>query len=230
MALLPIVSILTAHSFPFKGIISRNPSLRASTIHYAVPVKLHTLDYDAFCLSGIGLSRELFNKAVKGYEHLLKKGMIANDAVLTIIDYSRPSVFKRLFILDMQKGTVLFNSLVAHGRNSGGVYASDFSNVPESGKSSLGFYITLNTYIGANGYSLKLKGCEKGINDNALGRAIVLHGADYVSEAFIRNCGYLGRSLGCPAVPQSIHKKIIDTIKNGSCVFIYHSAKKYSKG
>ena len=188
------------------------------------------MDYDEWRLSGTGLSKDAFDKGIKGYDYLMRQGMITNDKVITIIDYSRPSTQKRLFVLDMNRGKILCNTLVAHGRNSGGVYATDFSNEEASNKSSLGFFITQNTYSGANGYSLKLAGCEKGINDHAMNRAIVMHGAAYVSDAFIRNSGYLGRSLGCPAVPLSEHKKIIDIIRNGSCLFLYYPAKKFYKG
>lgn len=127
----------------------------------------------------------------------------------------------------MATGKILFNSLVAHGRNSGVDRATNFSNSGASYKSSLGFFITLDTYKGSNGYSMKLKGCEYGINNNALNRAIVMHGADYVSENFIRRNGYLGRSHGCPAVPADLSKKIIDVIKNGSCMFLYYPSKTY---
>ncbi|MEI8060606.1 MAG: murein L,D-transpeptidase catalytic domain family protein, partial [Ferruginibacter sp.] len=151
-----------------------------------------------------------------------------NTDVITIVDYSKPSSEKRLFVLDVIEGKILFQTLVAHGRNSGYVYAKDFSNTAASLKSSLGFYITADTYTGTNGYSLKLKGCEKGINDKALERAIVMHGADYATDDFLQHNGYLGRSHGCPAVPEKISKEIIDVIKDGSCMFLYYPAKKYT--
>jgi L,D-transpeptidase catalytic domain len=132
-----------------------------------------------------------------------------------------------LFVLDMNTGKVLFKTFVAHGKNSGLEYATNFSNEEESYKTSLGFFITCNTYNGSNGYSLKLKGCEKGINDKAAERAIVMHGAPYANEDFLDSNGYLGRSFGCPAVPEKMNKKIIDIIKNGSCLFLYHPTKKY---
>jgi hypothetical protein len=116
---------------------------------------------------------------------------------------------------------------VAHGKNTGLQYATEFSNKLSSFESSLGFYVTMNTYNGSNGYSLKLKGCEKGFNDKALERNIVLHGAPYVSNKFIQQNGFLGRSYGCPAVPLEISDKIINTIKDGACLFIYHPTKKY---
>ena len=188
----------------------------------------NTDDYYLANLSNSGLSRSAFTCAIKGYNYLLQQHRISNTAFLTIIDYSMPSTQKRLYVLDIQHGKLIFNTWVAHGRESGYNYASDFSNEDDSHKSSLGCYITGKTYEGANGYSLKLIGCEKGINDHAVNRAIVMHGAAYVSEAIIRMQGCLGRSFGCPAIPLGLHKKIIDRIKNGSCLFLYHPNKQYS--
>lgn len=184
--------------------------------------------FDKWKLEASGLSREAFEMAQKGYAVLDEKHLLNKSNLLTIVDYSKASTQKRLFVLDMTTGEVLINSLVAHGRRSGQNYATDFSNKEESHKSSLGFYVTLNTYVGENGYSLKLKGCETGINDKAYDRAIVLHGADYVSEKFIQQNGYLGRSYGCPAVPKAISKKLIDVIRGGSCMFLYYPSKNYS--
>ena len=181
--------------------------------------------FDKWKLEASGLSREAFEMAEKGYAVLDEKHLLNKSNLLTIVDYSKASTQKRLFVLDMTTGEVLINSLVAHGRRSGQNYATDFSNKEESHKSSLGFYVTLNTYVGENGYSLKLKGCETGINDKAYDRAIVLHGADYVSEKFIQQNGYLGRSYGCPAVPKAINKKLIDVIRGGSCMFLYYPSK-----
>ncbi|HNA01033.1 MAG TPA: murein L,D-transpeptidase catalytic domain family protein [Ferruginibacter sp.] len=185
--------------------------------------------YEAWSLESAGLSREAFEKAYAGYTQFKERSMLKVTRLLTIVDYSLSSAKKRLFVLDMDAGKMVFNTLVAHGRNSGVEMARQFSNAGESHKTSLGFYITLNTYQGGNGYSLKLKGCEPGINDNALNRAIVMHGADYVSEDFIRRNGFLGRSHGCPAVPQKLNKKIIDQIKGGSCMFLYYPAADYIK-
>ena len=170
--------------------------------------------FDKWNLETTGLSKDAFEMAHKGYANLDEKHLLVKNNLLTIIDYSKPSTQKRLFVLNMATGEILFNSLVAHGRRSGLNYATDFSNKEDSHKSSLGFYVTLNTYVGENGYSLKLKGCESGINDKAYSRAIVLHGAGYVSEKFIRQNGYLGRSYGCPAVPKALSKEIIDAMQN----------------
>jgi hypothetical protein len=127
----------------------------------------------------------------------------------------------------MANGKLLYNTYVAHGRNSGKEYATEFSNSPESFKSSLGFYITKGTYSGIHGFSLQLEGEEKGINDNALSRAIVMHSADYVNKKLIKTQGYIGRSLGCPAIPKNVYKPIIEKIKNGSCLFMYSPVNNY---
>ena len=185
--------------------------------------------YESLALVKDGLSEEVFEIAYKGYYKLLDQGMANRGDVLTIADFSKASSQKRLYIINVEEGKILYYTLVAHGRNSGLQYANDFSNKPESFKSSLGFYVTMNTYFGDKGYSLKLKGVEKGINDRAFDRAIVLHGSDYVSAQFANNKGYLGRSLGCPAVPVKQSAGIINTIKNGSVLFIYHPDKKYKE-
>lgn len=183
--------------------------------------------YDTLHLLKAGLQEEAFELAYKGYYKLLEQGMVQKKEVLTIADFSKPSSDERLFVIDMEKGKILFQTLVAHGRKSGLIYATEFSNKPESNKSSLGFYLTMQTYYGGKGYALKLQGLEKGINDNAFERAIVLHGSDYVTSQFASSNGYLGRSLGCPAVPTKQTKAIINNIKNGSLLFIYHPTEEY---
>ncbi|MEO5564773.1 MAG: murein L,D-transpeptidase catalytic domain family protein [Chitinophagaceae bacterium] len=183
--------------------------------------------YDSLRLDLSGLSRQAFDYAQQGWEKLIIQGKVMNQSVMTIVDFSQSSSQKRLYILDMENYKVLFNTLVAHGRNSGKEWASSFSNRASSFKSSPGFYITGDTYNGENGYSLKLTGVEKGINDNALNRAIVMHGADYVNQSFIETQGYIGRSLGCPAVPRRQAVDIINTIKSGACLFIYTPGIQY---
>jgi len=185
------------------------------------------LIYENLHLAAKGLSQEAFEYAVKGYNHLKSAGKIRNSRVLTIIDFTKPSSQKRLFIVDVENAQLLFNTYVAHGRNTGEAYAKRFSNTPESFQSSLGFYLTTGTYMGKNGFSMQLEGMENGINDKADERAIVMHGAPYVSEGFIRSRGYLGRSHGCPAVPETLNKPIIEKIKNGSCLFIYSNDMSY---
>jgi L,D-transpeptidase catalytic domain len=183
--------------------------------------------YDSLRLNLMGLSQQAFEYAMEGFSYLVKAGKITNDKIISIVDFSQPSCKKRLFVIDLDKHKVVYNTYVAHGVNSGKEYASEFSNQPESNKSSLGFYETAQTYMGKNGYSLHLSGLEKGINDKADSRSIVMHGAGYVSEDLIAEQGYIGRSWGCPAVPEKLHKPIINTIKNGTCLFIYSPSKNY---
>lgn len=183
--------------------------------------------YDSLQLDTLGLSRQAFIEGVRGYDHLRSEGKLNNDNVLSIVDFSLPSSEKRLFVIDMEDFRVLYNTYVAHGRNSGREYARHFSNSPRSNMSSLGFFITGATYNGEHGLSLKLEGEEKGINDNAASRAIVIHCADYVSEKMAKALGYIGRSLGCPALPEKYAKPIIETIKEGSCFFVYSPSAKY---
>lgn len=183
--------------------------------------------YDSLHLETIGLSRQAFDYAQRGWNKLFREGKLSNDSILAIADFSQPSSQKRLYILDLREYKVLFNTLVAHGRNSGKEVATSFSNSSSSYKSSPGFYVTGETYNGKHGYSLKLNGVEKGINDNAYNRAIVVHGADYVDESYVTNQGYIGRSQGCPAVPEREAQPIINTIKNNTCFFIYEPGKSY---
>src|ERR687891_427896 len=162
--------------------------------------------YDSLHLNNSGLSKQAFSYAMKGYNYLLSLGKIKNDKTISIIDFSLPSYAKRLFVIDVKKGEILFNTYVSHGRNSGKEMANEFSNEPESLKSSLGFYVTSNTYKGKHGYSLRLEGEEPGINDNAFARGIVMHSASYVNDRLIQKQGYIGRSEGCPAVPEKLYK------------------------
>lgn len=167
---------------------------------------------------------EAFEQAVSGYGKISSR----NKDVLTLVDFSKPSTEERLFVIDMSRKELLFKTHVSHGKNSGENYATSFSNVSGSYKSSLGFYLTENTYQGRNGYSLVLAGLEKGINDKAKSRAIVIHGAAYANPSVIGKSGRLGRSLGCPALPTSVSKDIIDTIKDGSVLFIYAGKEDYT--
>jgi len=169
----------------------------------------------------------VFSLGMKGYDAVLKEGRLVNRRYLTLIDFSLSSNIKRLWVIDLESMQTVHHSLVSHGKNTGYEYALKFSNVPRSCKSSLGFYVTGNTYMGKHGLSLKLDGIEKQINDNARKRAIVIHGANYTSRKFIDAHGRLGRSFGCPALPVAKCRPIIDTIKGRSCLFIYYPDQKY---
>ena len=165
-----------------------------------------------------------FENAIKGYRQLANDG---NKQIFTLIDFSKPSTEERLCVIDMEKEEILYKSYVSHGQNSGETYATSFSNKQDSYKSSLGFYVTGNTYRGRNGYSLVLNGLEQGINDNAKQRAIVMHGADYCDPALVHSGQPLGRSQGCPALPRHLTKPIIDTVKDGTLLFIYAEDNDY---
>ncbi|WP_394244478.1 murein L,D-transpeptidase catalytic domain family protein [Vibrio astriarenae] len=175
------------------------------------------------------LIKETYNKVgLKGQLdfEVYRDAYIAYDSakdrrksLLTIIDYSRPSTEKRFFVIDLDKQELLYNTYVSHGVNSGGKTATKFSNVVNSRKTSLGTFLTDDTYYGGNGYSLRLDGLSKGKNDRARERYIVVHGADYATESFIKQNGYLGRSWGCPALPPELARDIIDLIKDGSVIY-----------
>lgn len=182
--------------------------------------------YDSLHLENLGLAKEVLQMAFKGQQKLVGEGVLNNDAVVAVADFSQPSSQKRLYIIDTKNYRVLYNTYVAHGKNSGLNYAEHFSNNPESLQSSLGFYVTKNTYIGKHGLSLKLEGLERGFNDNAESRAVVVHGAEYIGTSRA-DAAYMGRSFGCPAVPQSQSATVINLLKNGTCLFIYHPTQKY---
>lgn len=183
--------------------------------------------YQSAQLEQSGLSEEAFTYALTGYQKLLQEKRIARSEYLTVCDFSQSSKQKRLYIMDITNGKLLIKTYVAHGRNSGIEYATKFSNIPESLQSSLGFYITSETYYGEHGLSLRLTGVDPGYNDKAFERSIVIHGAAYVDAARAKNGIMMGRSYGCPAVPQKESSNIINTIKNGTCFFIYHPSRNY---
>jgi len=186
--------------------------------------------YETLCLQEKGLSKKAFDFAYKGYLLLLKNKKISSEDYLTICDFSQSSNNKRLYLVDMANQKLILNTYVAHGRNSGGEFATRFSNRSRSLQSSLGFYITQNTYYGEHGLSLRLAGVDAGFNDKALRRNIVIHGADYIGDNRLQQNKYMGRSYGCPAIPKKECKQVVDLIKNGTCIFIYHPSAKYIHG
>ena len=174
-------------------------------------------------LAAYGLSNEVFQLGLTGYLKLEAEGQLENPGIMTIVDFSQSSRKKRMYVIDFEKHKLLFNTLVAHGRNTGEEYAKYFSNELGTLKSSLGFYVTSNQIMGLKvGLSLIIRGVEKGFNDNAISRQIIMHGADYVSEAFIKKTGRLGRSYGCPSLPLDLIKPVFKTIEKGTCLFIYN--------
>ena len=228
---------LTATPFLQAGVkpeqaVSEERPLPHYSFHDIKPAELSVAEkaailYDEMELGKYGLNKQAFELAYTGYENLLSKNKLSNTDFLTICDFSQSSRKKRLYIIDMEKNELFINTYVAHGRNSGKEYATSFSNKPTSLQSSLGFYITKETYYGGHGLALKLHGVESGINNNAYNRKIVLHGSEYVGQKYLKRSKMMGRSFGCPAVPQAECKKIINNIKKGSCLFIYHPTKKY---
>lgn len=170
----------------------------------------HTLNLDN------KLEYSTFLKAIHGYNKIEEK----KEGFITIIDFSKPSNEERFFVIDLENKKVDYSTYVTHGKNTGLDMAVKFSNKINSYQSSLGFYLTDQTYTGSNGYSLRLKGLEPGINSNALARHIVVHGADYATKEFMDKYGFLGRSLGCPAIPEEISKEVIDYIKGGTVLYI----------
>ena len=164
---------------------------------------------------------EVISLALAATDCASEQGQPPSDR-LAVIDYSKPSTEPRLWVFDLAQRTLLYHELVAHGRNTGENLATRFSNTPESWQTSLGLFRTRNTYSGRNGYSLRMEGLEPGINDHAMSRALVIHGADYVSPVFASQQGRIGRSHGCPAVRTAIARPLIDTLKDGQYVFSYY--------
>lgn len=184
--------------------------------------------YDELGLAGQGLNFDVFEKAYTGYLNLRAEDKLdPTRQLLAVVDFSLPSTEKRFWVLDLNQKQVLYHTLVAHGHNSGENMATSFSNQNESNMSSLGFYVTDTEYYGKHGRSLKLDGQDLGFNDNARDRAVVMHGAEYVSEDFIRQNGRLGRSLGCPALPMDQYAQIIDSLGKGACLFLSGNDSQY---
>lgn len=202
----------------------RHKSAQSSSLETDLSLREFTDSiYALIRLQDFGLERKVFFNAYKGYCYLQHKQLLHKTNVLTICDYSQSISSKRLYVIDLVNNTLLYNTYVSHGKNSGSEYATSFSNSESSNKSCLGFLVTADTYTGTAGYSMRLNGTEPGINDHARSRAIVLHGSwissgsgNFHNEAIIK-------SQGCPAVPYGIHTKIIDAVKGGSC-FFYQSS------
>jgi hypothetical protein len=188
-------------------------------------------------VSALGtIDADVFQLAVNAADCAVRSGAVTNPSTLTVIDYSRPSTAERLWVFDLRSRELVYEELVAHGQGSGGNLPTQFSNEPETHATSLGLFVTADTYVGRNGYSLRLDGLDRGFNDRARDRAIVMHGAPYVSPEFVRAQGRLGRSWGCPALRNAVARDVIDLVKGGGLVFAYYpdqewlSASKYLGG
>jgi hypothetical protein len=187
---------------------------------------LDTRLYETIGLDEYGLNRDALLYAVQGYEKLLEEGTISNSRYLTVIDFSQPIFNKRFYVLDVENMALVVNTFVMHGKNSGSEMAESFSNRMNSNQSSLGFYVTKNPYYGSRGYSLRLAGLESEFNSNAEARGVVLHGSRYINEERALN-KKVERSLGCPAIPQEENPEVINMLKEGSVIFIYHPSEEY---
>ena len=175
------------------------------------------------------LSFTAFRYAYIGYQTMKKQHRLNNKELFSIIDFTKDCNSKRFYTIDLEKMKIVYYTYVAHGKKSGERMATSFSDAVESNKSSIGFYITGNTYNGGNGYSLILHGDEKGYNSNLAKRSVVVHSADYANEDYIARNGRMGRSLGCPALPENIYKQVIETIKEKTMIFAYYNDAKYLK-
>lgn len=175
------------------------------------------------------LSFTAFRYAYIGYQTMKKQHRLNNKELFSIIDFTKDCNSKRFYTIDLEKMKIVYYTYVAHGKKSGERMATSFSDAVESNKSSIGFYITGNTYNGGNGYSLILNGDEKGYNSNLAKRSVVVHAADYANEDYIARNGRMGRSWGCPALPENIYKQVIETIKEKTMIFAYYNDAKYLK-
>jgi hypothetical protein len=180
-------------------------------------------------LNDTALDYEVFVYGLKGYWLLKGRDKLQNDRYLTVVDFRKSANDERLFVIDLEAHRIVMKTYCAHGMNTGGEYAKHFSNIENSSQSSLGFYVTDVSYKGRNGYSLRLNGQERNYNSNARSRSVVMHGADYASEEFIKKNGRLGRSQGCTAIPPKLNREVIDLIKGKSCLFIYAPDRSYTR-
>ncbi len=205
------------------GVLLVSNTVAAEPAANAISSAPVTFARESFGGASLGtLASGVFDLALNAASCAVRTGQVSNPKTLTVIDYSRPSSQPRLWVVDLTTRELLYEELVAHGQGSGGPTATMFSNEPETHRTSLGLFVTDDTYVGKNGYSLRLNGLDMGINDKARERAIVMHGAPYVSESMAKKVGRIGRSWGCPAVSPQVAKKLIDTLKDGSPIFAYY--------
>lgn len=222
-----VLAMLVCMSFAFINPSKEPVAANVATTAVTTAVNANMALYEGLELASLGLSHEAYVYALTGFQNLVQEGKIQKDNILSILDFTLPSGKKRLFVIDLATGELVFHTYASHGKNSGQVIPTKFSNKNNSNQSSLGFYITGDTYTGKHGESLRLLGEEEGINDKAFQRGIVMHSATYVDENIIASQGFIGRSQGCPAIPKNISKEVINKIKDGSCFFIYSPDKYY---
>jgi len=198
-----------------------------NAIDASASVSFTRADFDSTSIGNI--ETEVFKMALDAASCAVRTGAVSAPETLTVIDYSKPSSERRLWVFDLKAKELVYEELVAHGQGSGANMATQFSNEDESHQTSLGLFVTRDTYVGKNGYSLRLDGLDRGVNDRARDRAIVMHGAPYVSEQFVKANGRLGRSWGCPAISAVVAKQMIDRVKGGGLVFAYYPDAKLLK-
>jgi hypothetical protein len=210
----------------FAGLFLAASLLATTTVNAASSVSFSRNDFDP---TSIGNIENVFAMALNAASCAVKSGAVDAPSTLTVIDYSKPSTERRLWVYDLKSRELVYEELVAHGQGSGANMATQFSNDNETHQTSLGLFKTDTTYVGKNGYSLRLDGLDRGINDRARERAIVMHGAPYVSQEFVKKTGRLGRSWGCPAISADVAKQVIDRVKGGGLIFAYYPDKEWLK-
>ena len=220
-----LISLILSIQLLYNAFVNKaNPAIEESDPYFNSYV-LHFYNN----LEDTNLNYKAFYFALKGYFNLIAEQKLHNDSVLTIIDYTKSANIPRFYMIDMYEKKLINKTFVSHGKNSGTEFARQFSNEFNSFKSAIGFFITSETYYGKHGYSLRMEGLENEINHNARNRDIVIHGAEYVNDFFIKKQGYIGRSHGCPALPKEMCGNIIERIKECSCIFAYYQDQNYLK-
>jgi hypothetical protein len=196
--------------------------LLSTSLPTTLPPPPPSVTADAIARLAPAANRQAIEFALSAMRCAQNSGMGVDASRLAFIDYSRPSTEPRLWVFDLRSVRLLYEEVVAHGRGSGENLAKVFSNASGSHASSLGLFLTRETYHGRNGYSLRMDGLEPGVNDAAMQRAIVMHGAPYVDPLAASKQGRLGRSFGCPAVREAVARGMIDVLKDGQFVFAYY--------
>lgn len=225
LLLLTPCSRLEAHTRPTRS--ANWIKINSFRLERTKAIKTALSIYQEMDLAAAGLNEEAFEYAYIGYERLRKRRLLHKTTVLSVCDFSQSSSEKRMYVIDIFNKKLLYRTYVAHGINSGKEYANSFSNRQNSYKSSIGFYITKQSYYGDNGLSLRIQGMDRGFNDMAARRNIVIHGAPYVSTRVLDKYGLMGTSFGCPAIPDDMSSQIIPVIKKGTCFFIYYPSRNY---